>query len=176
MADLERRTIIPAKEKELMSASIGDIIKISYPGDRDNMVNLWTVLHGVHEGNYTFISQDKSKSFGEESPVRRYLSPLSKIQFDDKLGATLNAFEYTLTFLDKKAGEKYEEMVWELRDAKLWTEDMNYAVYNDDGNTLLGFVTGETLTAIGRIPFKSFKTKLIPFEQAKAMREILGKK
>jgi hypothetical protein len=175
MATLESRMIIPEREKELIDANAGDAIKISYPGDRDNMKSIWTILFNESNNIYTFIAQEKSRCFGEESRIRQYIAHLSRIQFDDKLGATLNNLGYNLCFLNQKAGKTYENMVNVLKEAKSWEEDKFYALYDEKGENLLGFVTNDTFTAMGRISCRNFKTKLIPLEQAKEIRNAYEK-
>jgi len=175
MADLERRMIIPGREKELMEAKAGDTIKISYPGDRDNMKSIWTVLFNESNSVYTFIAQEKSKYFGEESRIRQYIAHLSRIQFDDKLGATLNNLGYNLCFLNQNAGKTYENMINLLKEVKSWEEDKFYALYDEKGENLIGFVTSDTVTAMGRIPCRNFKTKFIPLEKAKEIRDAYEK-
>jgi hypothetical protein len=175
MPNIESKMIIPGKEKELMKARVGDAIKISYPGYQDNMISMWTALFQESCHIYTFIAQEKSKSFGEESQIRQYTCPLNKIQFDDKLGATLNAFGYDLYFI-KNLDNSYEKMVNVLKEAKLWAEDKCFALYDGTGDNLLGGLTDSMFMRLTDMQKNTFRGKPITLEQAKAMREILEKK
>jgi hypothetical protein len=110
--------IIPSSERQLVQASLGDIIKISYHGG-SNLESVWTLLNSRHEDKYMFIAQEKAKNPEDKELVIAYTCPLSKMQFDRNLGAILN-YLYQETHFFGPQREEYSEMVEKLKGANLW--------------------------------------------------------
>ena len=120
-----RRTIIPLSERQLLEASLGDIIKISYHG-RSELGSSWAILDRIVKssedlGNrrYFFIEQEKAEHEGDVDLVNVHFSRLQTMQFDRNLGAILNNFYHNRNFVGPKK-EEYPFMVTELKRAGLW--------------------------------------------------------
>ena len=113
-----QQTIIPSSERQLVEASLGDIIKICYHG-MSNLEITWTLLNSRKDNNYMFIAHEKAKNPGDKELVVTYTCPLSKMQFDRSLGVILDQF-YEETHFFGPRREEYVEMVKKLKCANLW--------------------------------------------------------
>ena len=117
---MEQQIIIPRSERQLVEASLGDIIKISYHG-MSALESAWTILDNLNGEKYRFIAHEKAKNPGDKELVIAYTCPLSKMQFDRNLGAILNhLYEETHFFGPRR--EEYANMVEKLKSANLWFE------------------------------------------------------
>lgn len=114
-------TIIPRSERELVAASLGDVVLISYHG-LHALDSAWTLLESRDNDKYKFIAQSKaSKGSGDPDLVVVHSCPLDKIQFDRNLGAILNhLYEETDFIGPRRRKEQYDDMVARLKSAKLW--------------------------------------------------------
>jgi hypothetical protein len=119
---MSQQTIIPSSERQLVEASLWDIIKISYHG-MSGLESTWTLLSAKSKSGdfYRFIAHEKAKNPGDRELVVAYTCPLNKMQFDRNLGAILNhLYEETHYFGPREA--EYPEMVAKLKSATLWHE------------------------------------------------------
>ena len=117
LTDLEdqRGMVCPSSEIELLSAKIGDEVKIGH-SEQQGLKSSWSVLHRREGIRYIFIEQEDTNG------VRVNNCPLDKVQYDERHGAILNHSFNDITFIGPRDGQRYEAMVSELKEAGLWKE------------------------------------------------------
>lgn len=127
------RHITPSHETELLDASIGDVITISYlKGDEEDFQTRLTLqcdnFHKEQFHAYAFIEQEKATTEGGIHLVKAHTTSLRTMLFDNHLGVIINNLNHGIDFFGQERGRQYfmektyEEMVASLKDAQLWSE------------------------------------------------------
>lgn len=120
---MARQTITPRNERQLVAASKGDLVRITYH-ETNSLKTEWTLLNSISGEKYTFIAHEKAKNPEDKELVVTYTCPLNKMQFDRNLGAILDLF-YEETHYFGPQREEYAGMVEELKKAELWKRSIS---------------------------------------------------
>jgi hypothetical protein len=112
ITSIERKIIIPGSEEELIAASKGDLIKISYSGR-----HFFAFYEGFIGDSDSFISQ----WIASDDKIVRHSSTRDTHQYDKSDGLWIDSFNSKIDFIGPRK-EEYGSLKEKLKQTGLWKE------------------------------------------------------